>query len=515
MHPLPLPKGEDEEESPDTARPGQEETDPKNPSSAEHPAGRESPAAGSTESDEAGVACSPVFEGDLHKAPGCERIHLCASGRGYALVLQAGEQLISARTSPLGAERFSVAGTRVAQGREAMVWRVEERGLTPSHTVTREEVLLPVGNKLTQVFGRVHASTVHQDAATPTKRVLWCRTDGEDLLCGNERFVFDEELLEYVPAPPPGKEPYRSQRLPLRGVTVLDAWHAVLHAAAKEHLRPERRGLACVEAQQSFELFSAWPERSPATRGAPGSTREARTEHEGARAWRVFVTPDEVRVEALPFVSDEAGAPHPRFVPKGYAYPFERSFLQSVADALARKVTGPPAGLETFRCDAGFGVPLADIALGASFESVFQREKRWHRRCNMSLGALRRAAKKKPRLVCASSDGVVRSYDFERGRLVAVGERYPARVARRHLGRARERFTARFGTPVATDATSRASAAWIWHWQGRELRALTLPGGDALFVHRLVEGPTTKAPPFTPPPATLGKHPTPRKRPRR
>jgi hypothetical protein len=185
----------------------------------------------------------------------------------------------------------------------------------------------------------------------------------------------------------------------------------------------------------------------------------------------------------VPYVAEDDGQPRVRGVKPDHAYPRERAFLHALKEALDRQVDGPPAGLEGFRCGAGFGQPIADVSMGAALDKVRAREQRWRRRCDKTLVQARRAAAAaggRVRLTCSAPDKVVRTYDFMRGSLDATTERFPADVAPRHLRRALERWTARFGTPVVATPTETR-----WRWHDRELSAARQPDGAALFGHRL------------------------------
>jgi hypothetical protein len=425
-----------------------------------------------------GVVCVPVAEADLMPLPGCERLHLCVEEGAYALVVETGGRPALARGATVGLGAVDVRLEPTPESGEQVVWQITERGLDPAHEVVREEILRPQGLRLRQVFGRVLASSVGEPgtggvppaAGAAASRPAPCRFEPLAVTCGGERHAWDADAFEYRLAVPEGLAPYRPQEVATGAVDPVRALYAALHAAAKLGVPLQRRGFECVEAQTGHELWSRWPVRE----GKPVGPREV---------WRVSVDPGRVTVAILPYVAEDDGQPRVRGVGRDHGYARERAFLQAAKAALDRQVGGPPAGLEGFRCGAGFGQPIADVSMGAALDKLRTREQRWRRRCDKTLPQAKKAAAAaggKVRLVCEARDKIVRTYDFVNGSLVATTERYPADFAPRHLRRATERWTARFGSPAATATESR------WRWHDRELTATRLPDGAALFEHRLV-----------------------------
>jgi hypothetical protein len=440
-----------------------------------------------------GVVCVPIAEADLLPLPGCERLHLCAEEGAYALVVESGGRPALARGATVSLAGFGVRVMPAPEAGEQIVWQASERGLDATHLIEREEILRPKGLGLRHVFGRVVASSLHEEPAAkagPATRPAGCRYEPLQVRCGDERFAWDADAFEYRLAVPAGLVPYKPHEVATGASDPVRALYAALHAAAAASVGFQRRGFECVEAQTSYELWSRWPVRE----GKPTGPGEV---------WRVAVAPGRVTVEILPFVPEDDGLAGVRGVKADHAYARERAFLAAFKEALARNVDGPPKGLEGFRCGAGFGQPIADVSLGAGLEKVRTREQRWRRKCDKTLAQAKKAAAAaggRVRLTCEGRDKITRTYEFAADSLVGATERYPADFAPRHLSRATERWTARFGSPsAATDASSR------WRWRDRELSATRLPDGAALFEHRLAPAPASQPAPARVVPACRAK----------
>ncbi|HEY3351659.1 MAG TPA: hypothetical protein VGQ83_00290 [Polyangia bacterium] len=426
------------------------------------------------------VACDLLGEADLLPERGCERVWVCRGLEAYALVVAAAGRPALAVGEPLrlGAARALLLPAHEAG--EQIVWRATEHGRDAEHAMTREAILRPHQGRLRQVFARLLASTVAADeapaapassAASQPQGDAACAATPRLVTCGAARFAWDPARFAYRPVAGPGRRPYQAKER----VTALDPVHAMyaaLRAGDAVGLAFERRGTSCVEAQHRFELFSGWP-KAPGPRGA------------AAEVARVVAERGRVRFELLPFGEDA-----PVDVAEDYAYGRELTFLDTLGRFLSPEPAGPPKGREGFRCGEGFGQPIADVALGATLESVEKREKRRERGYKKRCAATKAAgAAPRVRLRCDSRDRVTRIYDFVGGVLVAVAEQYGSDVGERRMERAEERWGERFGAPVRVTAPAPAGSELRWAYRGAVLSAARLADGGTLFLHRRAHAP--------------------------